>query len=77
MTADDQRDVISLLSIAKAMHVRILIQEIIVDIDDAPREIVLVIHWHSGRHIEVLVTRRWRAGRNAVATPTRSRSCDA
>ena len=43
----------------KQRVVRILIQEIIVDIDDASREIVLVLHWHGGRHTELRVARPW------------------
>jgi hypothetical protein len=41
----------------KQRIVRILIHEIVVDIDDASREIVLAIHWQGGRHTEVRVTR--------------------
>ena len=33
--------------------VRALVNEIIVDIDEAAREIVLVIHWKGGRHSEL------------------------
>jgi hypothetical protein len=51
----------------KQRIVRILIQEIIVDIDDASREIVLVMHWHGGRHTEVRVTRPW-SGRTKRCT---------
>jgi hypothetical protein len=43
----------------KQRIVRILIQEIIVDIDAASREIVLVLHWHGGHHTELRVTRPW------------------
>jgi DNA invertase Pin-like site-specific DNA recombinase len=32
---------------------RVLIREIIADVDDASSEIVLVIHWQGGRHTEV------------------------
>src|SRR3989442_7500252 len=39
----------------KQRIVRILIHEIIVDIDDASREIVLVIHWQGGRHTDARV----------------------
>jgi hypothetical protein len=35
--------------------VRILIQEIIADVDDNNREIVLLIHWAGGRHSELRV----------------------
>jgi DNA invertase Pin-like site-specific DNA recombinase len=41
----------------KQRIVRILIHEIIADIDDDSRAIVLVIHWHGGRHTEVRVTK--------------------
>ncbi len=51
----------------KQRIVRILIHEIIVDIDDATREIVLVIHWQGGRHTEVRVTRPW-SGRTKRCT---------
>lgn len=47
--------------------VRILIHEIIVDIDDASREIVLVIHWQGGRHTEMRVARPW-SGRTKRCT---------
>jgi len=40
----------------KQRIVRILIHEIIADVDDASRAIVLVIHWQGGRHTEVRVT---------------------
>src|SRR5439155_11955984 len=51
----------------KQLIVRILIQEIIVDIDDASREIVLVMHWQGGRHTEMRVTRPW-SGRTKRCT---------
>src|SRR6202158_896529 len=41
----------------KQRIVRILIHEIIADVDDASRVIVLVIHWQGGRHTEVRVTK--------------------
>jgi excisionase family DNA binding protein len=34
---------------------RILIQEVVVDVDEQTREIVLVIHWVGGRHSELRV----------------------
>lgn len=37
---------------AKQRLVRTLIREIIVDVDEETREIVLVIHWHGGHHSE-------------------------
>jgi hypothetical protein len=51
----------------KQRIVRILIHEIIVDIDDASREIVLVMHWQGGRHTEMRVTRPW-SGRTKRCT---------
>jgi hypothetical protein len=51
----------------KQRIVRILIQEIIIDIDDASREIVLVIHWHGGRHTELRVATPW-SGRTTRCT---------
>jgi hypothetical protein len=51
----------------KQRIVRILIQEIIVDIDDASREVVLVMHWHGGRHTELRVARSW-SGRTKRCT---------
>jgi len=35
--------------------VRALIEEIVVDVDDATREVVLVIHWRGGQHSEMRV----------------------
>jgi len=37
---------------AKQRIVRMLIREIIVDVDEEAREIILVIHWHGGHHSE-------------------------
>jgi len=51
----------------KQRIVRILIHEIIVDIDDASRAIVLVMHWHGGRHTELRVARSW-SGRTKRCT---------
>jgi DNA invertase Pin-like site-specific DNA recombinase len=39
----------------KQRLVRTLIEEIVVDIEDAMREVVLVIHWRGGQHSEVRV----------------------
>lgn len=41
---------------------RILIQEVIIDLDDEANQIVLAIHWNGGRHTEVRVA-RVRTGR--------------
>jgi hypothetical protein len=43
----------------KQRIVRILFQEIIVDTDDASREVVLVMHWQGGRHTELRVATPW------------------
>jgi len=40
---------------AKQQLVRALIEEIIVDVDDAKREVVLVVHWRGGQHSELRV----------------------
>jgi hypothetical protein len=48
--------------------VRSLIHEVIVDVDNATSEIVLVIHWKGGAHSEVRVPRR-RRGQNRTHTP--------
>jgi excisionase family DNA binding protein len=39
----------------KQRIVRIIVHEIIADVDDATNEIVLLIHWQGGRHTEVRV----------------------
>jgi DNA invertase Pin-like site-specific DNA recombinase len=36
---------------------RILIQEVIVDLDDAAHEAILTVHWSGGRHTEIHVAR--------------------
>jgi hypothetical protein len=46
---------------AKQRIVRLLIEEIVIDLDDEAHEAVLLIHWIGGRHTEVRVARR-RAG---------------
>jgi phage tail sheath gpL-like len=48
--------------------VRALITEIIVDIDDAAGEIVLVIHWKGGQPSELRV-RKPRTGEHGCSTP--------
>jgi hypothetical protein len=39
----------------KQRIIRILIQEIVVDVDEGTQEVVLVIHWVGGRHSELRV----------------------
>ncbi len=51
----------------KKRIVRSLIHEVVVDVDAATSEIVLVIHWRGGLHTEVRVPRR-RRGQNATHT---------
>lgn len=41
---------------------RILIQEVVIDLDDEPNEAVVTLHWNGGRHTEVRVA-RVRTGR--------------
>jgi hypothetical protein len=47
---------------------RALITEIIVDIDEAAGEIVLVVHWKGGQHSELRV-RKPRTGEHGCSTP--------
>jgi hypothetical protein len=42
--------------------VRVLIQEVVIDLDDSSNEAVLAIHWTGGRHTEVRIA-RIRGGR--------------
>lgn len=41
----------------KQRLVRVLVQEIVCDLDDATNEAVLLVHWTGGRHTEVRVAR--------------------
>lgn len=41
---------------------RILIQEVVIDLDDAAHEAVVTVHWTGGRHTEIRVART-RTGR--------------
>lgn len=36
---------------------RILIQEVVIDLDDASHEAVVTVHWNGGRHTEIRVAR--------------------
>jgi DNA invertase Pin-like site-specific DNA recombinase len=51
----------------KKRIVRTLIHEIVVDVDGAASEIVLVIHWKGGAHTEIRLPRR-RRGQNSTQT---------
>jgi DNA invertase Pin-like site-specific DNA recombinase len=48
--------------------VRALIQDIVADVDEATREVVLVIHWQGGQHSELRV-RKPRTGEHGCGTP--------
>ena len=52
---------------ARQQLLRTLIADIIVDVDDAAREVVLTIHWQGGQHSELRV-RKPRAGEHGCAT---------
>jgi len=49
--------------------VRALIQEVVVDVDDAAAEVVLLIHWKGGVHSELRFPRRRRGQSNAHSPP--------
>jgi hypothetical protein len=51
----------------KQRIVRILIQEIVADVDEAAGEILLVIHWRGGRHSELRVKKN-PTGRHSHCT---------
>jgi hypothetical protein len=48
--------------------VRALIREIVADVDETTREVVLVIHWRGGQHSELRV-RKPRSGEHGCRTP--------
>jgi len=45
--------------------VRLLVEEIIVDLDEATQEIVWVVHWAGGHHTEIRVPRRMKTRSSA------------
>ncbi|HEY4043395.1 MAG TPA: DNA-binding protein, partial [Rhodopila sp.] len=49
---------------------RALVTGIIVDVDDATREVVLTIHWRGGQHSQLRV-RKPKSGEHGCRTPTR------
>lgn len=53
---------------ARQQLVRALIVDIIADVDEAAREIVLVIHWQGGQHSQLRV-RKPRTGEHRCRTP--------
>ena len=48
--------------------VRALVTDIVADVDEATREVVLVIHWQGGQHSELRV-RKPRTGEHGCRTP--------
>src|SRR5271155_367250 len=50
----------------KKRIVRILIHEVVADIDDAASEIVLIVHWVGGAHSELRLPKRRRGQRNST-----------
>ena len=57
---------------AKQRLVRLLIEEVVIDLDEKTHEFVLVLHWIGGRHTEVRLARRktgrYPPGQNLEAT---------
>ena len=51
----------------KKRIVRTIIHEVVVDIDDAAAEIVLVVHWIGGVHSEMRLPKRRRGQRNSTS----------
>jgi Recombinase len=51
----------------KKRIVRELIREVIADLDEQGREIILVVHWMGGIHTELRLPRRRRGQRNSTA----------
>jgi DNA invertase Pin-like site-specific DNA recombinase len=47
---------------ARQRLTRILIEEVVIDLDDASHEAVVLIHWSGGRHTEIRVARRREGG---------------
>jgi hypothetical protein len=52
---------------ARQQLLRALIADIIVDVDDEARDVVLTIHWRGGQHSQLRV-RKPRAGEHGCAT---------
>lgn len=52
----------------KKRIVRILINEVVADIDDATSEIVLIVHWAGGAHSQMRLPKRRRGQRNSTST---------
>jgi hypothetical protein len=52
----------------KKRIVRILINEVVADIDDTTSEIVLIVHWAGGAHSEMRLAKPRRGQRNSTST---------
>ena len=52
----------------KQRLVRTLVEEIVVDVDDSTREVVLIIHWRGGQHSELRV-RKPKSGEHRKRAP--------
>ena len=53
---------------ARQQLLRALVNDIVVDVDDAVREVVLTIHWRGGQHSQVRVVKP-RTGEHGCRTP--------
>lgn len=53
---------------ARQQLLRTLVKDIVVDVDDAVREVVLTIHWRGGQHSQVRVVKP-RSGEHGCRTP--------
>jgi hypothetical protein len=51
----------------KQRIIRILIQEVVADVDDSTHEVVAVIHWAGGRHSELRIP-KFRSGQHSRCT---------
>lgn len=52
----------------KQRLLRTLVEEIVVDVDDSTREVILVIHWKGGQHSEIRVIKP-KTGEHTCRTP--------
>jgi excisionase family DNA binding protein len=53
---------------ARQQLLRTLVKDIVADVDDTTREVVLTIHWRGGQHSQVRVTKP-RSGEHGCRTP--------
>jgi len=53
---------------ARQQLLRTLVKDIVADVDDAAREVVLTVHWRGGQHSQVRVTKP-RSGEHGCRTP--------